>query len=162
MKLGARLSVDEAMQFAITQAKFGSPYVSPNPLVGCVILNSQQKLIGFGHHEKYGEAHAEINALKGLTSEDLRGAHVVATIEPCAHQGKTGSCAKKLVEYPLAQVTYGLQDPFPQVAGKGAQIIKDAGIRCVNYSSTAENPSARMDVVQQLQRLPEIFLKNVT
>lgn len=162
MKLGERLTVDEAMAFAISQAQLGAPFVSPNPLVGCVILNSNQEVIGFGHHQKYGEAHAEINALKGLSKEDLLGAHVVVTLEPCAHQGKTGSCAKKLVEFPIAHITYGRQDPFPQVSGKGAQIIQSAGISCVNYSSITENPSQRTDVVKQLERLPEIFLKNIT
>ncbi len=160
MKLGDRLTVDEAMAFAIEQAKLGAPYVSPNPQVGCVILDRNEKLIGFGYHQKYGEAHAEINALKGLSQDDLRGAHVIVTLEPCAHQGKTGSCAKKLVEFPLAQVTYGRQDPFPQVAGRGAQILKDAGIDCVNYSSLVENPSQNAKLVQLIDRVPEVFLKN--
>lgn len=154
------MTVDEAMSFAIELAKQGAPFVSPNPLVGCVILSAQQELIGHGYHQKYGEAHAEINALKGLTESQLKGAHVVVTLEPCAHQGKTGSCAKKLIEYPIARVTYGLQDPFPLVAGKGAQIIRAAGIACVNYSAQ-ENTQADPQIKKNLELVCEVFLKNV-
>jgi diaminohydroxyphosphoribosylaminopyrimidine deaminase/5-amino-6-(5-phosphoribosylamino)uracil reductase len=161
MKLGTRLSRDEAMSMAIEQAKLGAAFVSPNPQVGCVILNAQQELVGFGFHKKFGEAHAEINALKGLTPAQLQGAHIFVTLEPCAHQGKTGSCAKKLIEFPVAQVTYGLQDPFPLVAGKGAGILKLAGIKAQNYSDPVETPDADPDVLRRLQKVCEIFLKNV-
>ncbi|MFN8945940.1 MAG: bifunctional diaminohydroxyphosphoribosylaminopyrimidine deaminase/5-amino-6-(5-phosphoribosylamino)uracil reductase RibD [Pseudobdellovibrionaceae bacterium] len=156
-----QLTLDEAMLLAIDQAKLGASFVSPNPLVGCVILNSKQELLAMGHHQKYGEAHAEINALKGLNPDLLKDAHVIVTLEPCAHQGKTGSCAKKLIEFPIARVTYGLQDPFPQVSGKGAQILRDAGISCVNYSSSSENPKGNTDIINQLRNTCEIFLKNI-
>lgn len=161
MKLGTRLSRDEAMTLAIEQAKLGAPFVSPNPQVGCVILNSRHELINFGHHQKYGEAHAEINALSSLAPDQLNGAHVFVTLEPCAHQGKTGSCAKKLAEFPLSQVTYGLQDPFPLVAGQGAEILRAAGIKTRNYSDVSDVPDADPVIIRKLRNVCEIFLKNV-
>ncbi len=142
---------DQAMQLAISEAYKGAPFVSPNPLVGCVVLNSQGQLLSKGYHQKYGEAHAEINAIKNLTSEQLVDATVYVTLEPCAHQGKTGSCAETLKKYKLKKVVYGLQDPNPLVSGQGAKILDSAGIKTELYQGILTN---------ELENLAEIFLKN--
>jgi len=128
VSVGAEMSVRGAMIQAIIEAARGFSRVSPNPLVGCVVLDREGRFLSKGFHEKYGEGHAEVRALKGLTREQLTGAHVIVTLEPCAHQGKTPSCAKMLREFPLAKVTFGITDPNPLVAGKGAQILREAGI----------------------------------
>lgn len=122
-----------AMRLAIQEAYKGLGYVSPNPLVGCVILDSQNRFLASGYHARIGEAHAEMNALKKLNPEDLKGARVFVTLEPCAHEGRTGSCAKALSALPVKEVIYGLQDPNPLVSGKGAEIIRAAGIQCTLF-----------------------------
>lgn len=139
-----------AMRLAIQEAYKGLGHVSPNPLVGCVILDSHNRFIASGYHARVGEAHAEINAIKKLSTEDLRDARVFVTLEPCAHEGRTGSCAKALAALPVKEVIYGLQDPNPLVSGKGAEIIKAAGISCSLFSG----------LKTELEQVCEHFLKN--
>ncbi len=144
-------TIDQAMQLAILEAKKGYAFVSPNPLVGCVVLSKDFQLISFGYHMKYGEGHAEVNALKNLNDDQLKDSIVIVTLEPCAHEGKTPSCAKILAKLPIKKVIYGLVDPNPLVAGQGAHILQTAGIEAVLYKGQLEN---------ELQQVPEIFLKN--
>jgi diaminohydroxyphosphoribosylaminopyrimidine deaminase/5-amino-6-(5-phosphoribosylamino)uracil reductase len=151
IKVGDHLSDEQAMALAIHVAKAGAPYVSPNPLVGCTILDSENKLISTGYHQKYGEAHAEINAIKNLSTSDLENTKVFVTLEPCAHEGKTGSCAKKLIQYKIKKLIFGLVDPNPQVSGQGAEILRQAGIEAVEYQGPLKS---------DLEDLCEVFLKN--
>ncbi len=144
------LSDEQAMRLAIQQAYKGLGFVSPNPLVGCVILDSQNRFISKGHHARYGEGHAEVNALRGLSHEELEGAKVFVTLEPCAHQGKTPSCAKALAQLPVGKVIYGLEDPNPLVSGQGAEILKQAGIETQIYPGLHE----------ELKQVCEHFLWN--
>ena len=128
------MELDQAIQLAISQAHLGAPFVSPNPKVGCVILDSKGELLSKGYHKKFGQPHAEVEALNQIQDkEKLKGAHVIVTLEPCAHEGKTPSCAKTLAKLPIKKVTYGLVDPNPLVAGKGAEILKAAGIEAEEY-----------------------------
>lgn len=145
------LTEDQAMAFAISEAYKGASHVSPNPLVGCVILNSQNELLASGYHHKYGDHHAEIDALNKLPVEQLKNSKLFVTLEPCAHEGKTPSCAKKIATLPVAQVIYGLTDPNPLVAGQGAAIINKAGIQAIEYQGSLKS---------DLQDLCEVFLKN--
>lgn len=121
------------MKLALEEAKKGASGAPPNPLVGCVVLSKDGSFLSSGHHEKFGGPHAEVNALRGLTPEQLRGATVVVTLEPCAHEGKTPSCAKMLAELPLKKVVYGLVDPNPLVSGQGAEIVRAAGIEVEKF-----------------------------
>ncbi len=148
------LSVSEAMKMAITEAQKGAPFVSPNPLVGCVILDSQGKFLSSGYHKIYGGPHAEVNALAGLSLAQLQGAHVIVTLEPCAHQGKTPSCAKALAALPIKKVTYGLMDPNPLVAGQGAEILKAAGKEVELFGEL------QTELQTELEEVCEIFLLN--
>src|SRR6185312_4543002 len=108
------------MRMAIEEGKKGAGFVSPNPLVGCIILDQDSDLLATGYHARVGGDHAEAAALKAVRDHSrLAGAHVFVTLEPCAHQGRTPSCAKALAQLPIASVTYGLEDPNPSVAGKG-------------------------------------------
>lgn len=145
------LTLDQAMQMAIDEAYKGAALVSPNPKVGCVILNSKGQLLAKGHHKKYGGPHAEIEALQSLSDQQLKDAHVIVTLEPCAHEGKTPSCAKKLSTLPIRKVTYGLVDPNPLVAGQGHQIIAQAGITTELYQGP---------LTQDLEDVCEEFLVN--
>lgn len=147
---GQVMTPHQAMKAAITEAYKGLGAVSPNPLVGCVILDKDMCFVSKGYHQKVGSAHAEVNALKDLSSETLKGAHVFVTLEPCAHEGRTPSCAKALAKLAIAKVTYGLTDPNPLVSGQGAKIISDAGIKTELFA----------DLKIELEELCEHFLWN--
>lgn len=114
------------MKEAIELAKKGAGFVSPNPMVGCVIVKNN-KIIGSGWHKKYGEAHSEVNAINSAC-ESIENSEVYVTLEPCSHYGKTPPCAKALIDHKVRKVYVGCLDPNPLVAGKGVQMLKDAGI----------------------------------
>ncbi|RAI94949.1 bifunctional diaminohydroxyphosphoribosylaminopyrimidine deaminase/5-amino-6-(5-phosphoribosylamino)uracil reductase RibD [Algoriphagus yeomjeoni] len=113
---------------ALELAEFGRGKVSPNPLVGCVIVH-QDRIIGEGYHQRYGQAHAEVNAVNSVENQELLAeATAYVTLEPCAHVGKTPPCANLLVEKKVKRVVIAAFDTNPLVGGKGIQILKDAGI----------------------------------
>lgn len=114
------------MKRAISLAKMATGHTSPNPLVGAVVVKNNT-IVGEGYHHKAGEAHAEVHALNAA-GDNARGATLYVTLEPCAHYGKTPPCAKRVVESGIARVVIGSTDPNPLVAGKGIQILTDAGI----------------------------------
>lgn len=155
---GTKLSPEQAMRLAISEAYKGAMRVSPNPLVGAVVLDADGGFVSCGHHEFYGGPHAEVNALKDLSPEALKGAHVFVTLEPCAHEGKTPSCAKMMAKLPLKKVTFGLIDPNPLVAGQGADILKSAGIEAEVFSS--QNAEEEKEIKTQLEEVCEAFLWN--
>lgn len=111
---------------ALTLAKRATGFTHPNPMVGAVVVKNGE-IIGEGYHQKAGEAHAEVHALKAA-GEAAAGATLYVTLEPCAHYGKTPPCAKRVIEAGIKRVVVGLIDPNPLVAGKGIQMIRDAGI----------------------------------
>ncbi len=115
-----------AMRRAVELARNGLGKTSPNPVVGCVILDSSGVVVGEGWHEKAGQPHAEVMALT-QAGERARGGTVVVTLEPCAHRGRTGPCAHALVEAGVAQVVAAVPDPTP-TAGGGAKILRSAGV----------------------------------
>jgi len=117
------------MKKALKLAEQGRGYVSPNPMVGCVIVNKENNQIGAGYHEKYGESHAEVNAVKTVKDKtELIDATMYVTLEPCSHHGKTPPCAPMVADLPLKRVVIAAKDPNPKVDGKGIEIIKNAGI----------------------------------
>jgi len=117
------------MQRALALAEKGRGYTSPNPLVGSVIVSAEGDIIGEGYHQKYGKEHAEVLAVRSVKEkEKLKDATVYVTLEPCAHQGKTPPCAAMLTKLPIKRVVIAMRDPFPEVDGKGIEIIKAAGI----------------------------------
>jgi diaminohydroxyphosphoribosylaminopyrimidine deaminase/5-amino-6-(5-phosphoribosylamino)uracil reductase len=115
------------MQMVIELAEKGKGYVNPNPLVGAIIVQDD-KVIGKGFHQKYGETHAEINALNNIY-EPLVNATLYVNLEPCSHQGQTASCAKEIIRHNFKRVVIANIDPNPLVAGKGIEILKSAGIK---------------------------------
>lgn len=117
------------MQRALELALKGEGHVNPNPLVGAVIVKDN-KIIGEGFHEQYGQWHAEVNAFNNAT-EDVEGANMYVTLEPCSHYGKTPPCARKIVEKKIKKVIIGAVDPNPLVAGNGIKILKENGIEVV-------------------------------
>jgi diaminohydroxyphosphoribosylaminopyrimidine deaminase / 5-amino-6-(5-phosphoribosylamino)uracil reductase len=109
-------------------AELGKGHVSPNPLVGCVIVHEDQ-IIGEGYHQRYGESHAEPNAIASVKNPSLLiESTVYVTLEPCAHFGKTPPCANLLIEKKVKKVVVGALDSNPMVAGKGIDLLQSAGI----------------------------------
>lgn len=110
----------------------GSGWVSPNPLVGCVIVHNN-KIIGEGWHRKYGEAHAEVNAIASTDNKELlKESTVYVNLEPCSHFGKTPPCADLLISYKVKKVVISNLDSNPLVAGNGIKKLRAAGIEVIS------------------------------
>ena len=125
------MTVDEKIMLGcIALAKRGAGYVSPNPLVGSIIINNGE-IIGEGYHEKYGEPHAEANAIEDAKKKgfSLEGATLYVNLEPCSHTGKRPPCADLIVKEKISEVFIGMQDPYEEVNGGGIKILKENGIK---------------------------------
>lgn len=117
------------MERAIQLAKRGTGFTNPNPLVGAVIVKDS-RIIGEGWHARYGDLHAERNALKHCT-EDPAGATIYVTLEPCCHHGKQPPCTEALAESGIRRVYIGSRDPNPLVSGKGIAFLREHGIEVI-------------------------------
>ncbi|HPM10298.1 MAG TPA: bifunctional diaminohydroxyphosphoribosylaminopyrimidine deaminase/5-amino-6-(5-phosphoribosylamino)uracil reductase RibD [Paludibacter sp.] len=112
-------------------AAFGGGHVAPNPMVGAVIVHNH-RIIGEGFHHRYGEAHAEPNAILSVKDEALlQKSTLYVNLEPCSHVGKTQPCARLIVDKKIPKVVVGTLDPNPKVSGRGIKILQDAGIKVV-------------------------------
>ncbi len=117
---------EKYMERALELSEGGRGYVSPNPLVGAVIVKDGA-VIGEGFHRRFGGPHAEVEAF-GSASVDVRGATMYVTLEPCRHHGKTPPCTRAIIEAGVARVVMAMEDPHPLVAGKGRAELEGAGI----------------------------------
>ncbi|GGT46969.1 bifunctional diaminohydroxyphosphoribosylaminopyrimidine deaminase/5-amino-6-(5-phosphoribosylamino)uracil reductase RibD [Streptomyces purpureus] len=115
----------DAMRRAIALAARGLGTTSPNPVVGCVLVDATGRIVGEGHHQRAGGPHAEIHALRAA-GDRARGATAYVTLEPCNHTGRTGPCAQALIEAGVRRVVYAVGDPNPQATG-GAETLRAAG-----------------------------------
>ena len=121
------------MQRCLELAALGMGSVSPNPMVGAVIVHGG-RIIGEGYHQRYGEAHAEVNAVNSVLSKNddaeelLRDSTIYVSLEPCAHYGKTPPCADLIIKHGIPRVVVGCRDPFDQVDGKGIEKLQQSGI----------------------------------
>lgn len=138
------------MQKCIKLAKKGEGRVSPNPLVGAIVLDDKGNMVGEGFHEKYGEAHAEVNALK-QAGEKAYGGTLYITLEPCSHYGKTPPCADLVIEKGIKRLIIGMKDPNPLVAGRGLEKCKNAGIEVIEGV-----------LEDECKKLNEVFIKDMT
>ena len=120
---------EQYMQQALDLAKTAMGHTSPNPMVGCVVVKNG-KLVASGCHERYGEFHAERNALTRC-KEDLTGADLYVTLEPCCHQGKTPPCTDIIIERKIGRVFVGALDLNPKVDGGGIKILREHGIEVI-------------------------------
>ncbi|MBX4263936.1 bifunctional diaminohydroxyphosphoribosylaminopyrimidine deaminase/5-amino-6-(5-phosphoribosylamino)uracil reductase RibD [Clostridium estertheticum] len=137
------------MSRALELSKKALGFVNPNPLVGAVIVKDN-RIIGEGYHEHFGGPHAEVNAFANA-KEDVEGATMYVTLEPCAHYGKTPPCAEAIVRKKISKVVIGMIDPNPLVAGKGVEILRKAGIEVT--TGLMEN---------EIRKTNEIFIKYIT
>jgi diaminohydroxyphosphoribosylaminopyrimidine deaminase/5-amino-6-(5-phosphoribosylamino)uracil reductase len=172
---GDQLSPAEAMKWSLILARRGAGFVSPNPMVGCVIVDQNHKFVTGGWHKKLGGPHAEIDALESFArlkgdKSAIVNCHIYVTLEPCAHQGRTGSCARTLADLKPATVTYGIQDPNPLVAGQGEKILQAAGLNVSSLSKAIYwpaqpgiviDPKQKSDLLDEIEDLTEIFLWNM-
>ncbi len=117
------------MKMAIKLASKGAGFVSPNPLVGAVIVKNG-RIVGRGYHEKFGGPHAEVNALKDAGSE-AHDASMYVTLEPCNHHGKTPPCTEAILKAGIRRVVIAMEDPNPDVKGGGAQLLEKQGVEVV-------------------------------
>ncbi len=117
------------MKRALELAKKGEGKVSPNPMVGAVIVKDE-RIIGEGYHMRYGGPHAEVNAFSSAT-ENVEGATIYVTLEPCCHFGKTPPCVNAIIDNKISKVVVGALDPNPLVAGKGIKILREHGIEVI-------------------------------
>ena len=137
------------MNKCIELAKQAEGKTSPNPMVGCVILNDKNEIISTGYHKKYGENHAERDAL--LKLENATGCTLVVNLEPCSHFGKTPPCADLIIEKGIKRVIYGMKDVNPIVAGNGLKKLQEAGIEIIGPI-----------LEDECKKLNEVFIKNQT
>jgi diaminohydroxyphosphoribosylaminopyrimidine deaminase/5-amino-6-(5-phosphoribosylamino)uracil reductase len=125
---------EKYMRRAIELALKGAGHVNPNPMVGCVVVRDD-KIIAEGYHEQCGQFHAERNALTRLNArgETAEGADLYVTLEPCCHYGRTPPCTEIIIQNKVKRVFVGSDDPNPKVAGKGFQILREAGIEVIPH-----------------------------
>ena len=116
----------EMMSRALMLAKRGIYTTAPNPNVGCVIVRDGE-IVGEGHHHRAGEPHAEVHAMR-MAGDKTQGATAYVTLEPCSHYGRTPPCAEGLIKAKVARVVCAMEDPNPKVAGRGFQMLRDAGV----------------------------------
>ena len=148
------------MRRAIDLARRGIGNVSPNPLVGAVIVHNGS-ILGEGFHKEYGGQHAEVNAIHKVEKKELLAESTMyVTLEPCSHHGKTPPCADLLVEHSFKRVVIGMKDPNPLVAGRGIQRLIDAGIEVtLDVEADQIRSMNRPFIVNQLKNRPYILLK---
>ncbi len=133
----SRMNYEKYIARCIEIARRGEYFVAPNPMVGAVLVrNSDEQILAEGWHEKYGDGHAEVNCFKkaeGLEArgESLKDCTLFVSLEPCSHYGKTPPCAKLIIEKGVGRVVVGMLDPNPLVAGKGVQMLREAGIEVI-------------------------------
>ena len=148
------------MQRCLDLALLGQGSVSPNPMVGCVIVKDD-KIIGEGYHQKFGGPHAEVMAIAAVKEQHLlEGATVYVSLEPCAHFGKTPPCSNLLIEKKITHVVIACKDPNPKVAGKGIERLQKAGIEVEvgMLNTAAQQLNKRFFCFHQKQR-PHVVLK---
>jgi len=143
------MTTTQYMKRALTLALRGAGFVSPNPLVGAVVVKDG-KIIGEGCHKEFGGAHAEVNAIAGAVGP-VGGAELYINLEPCSHQGKTPACTDQIIRSGIKKVIIGMQDPNPLVNGKGIAILRHHGIEV--HAGVLES---------ECKKLNEVFIKFIT
>lgn len=163
------MNESQAMQRALERAARARGLAEPNPLVGCVLLGAGKlpgklasEVIGEGHHERFGQAHAEVNALADARARghDPAGATAVVTLEPCSHTGKTGPCADALIAAKVGRVVAAMTDPDPRVSGRGFERLRAAGIAVVVGDAERQARELNAPFIKRLTTgLPFVTLK---
>ena len=151
---------EQYMHRCLQLAKLGQPFAAPNPSVGAVLVKDNQ-IIGEGHTQPYGKAHAEVVCINNVKDKKLIAESVLyVSLEPCSHFGKTPPCANLIVESGIKKVVIGRLDPNPKVAGKGMQFLTENGVEVVaNFLSDECTFQHRKFLVNHSKNRPYIILK---
>lgn len=142
---------EKYMKKCFKLAKKGEGKTSPNPIVGCVVLDKNEKEIATGYHKGYGLAHAEADALNKLNNNEAKGGTLIVNLEPCSHWGKTPPCADLIIKKGIKKLVFAMKDPNSSVDGNGAQKCKNAGIEVIEGV-----------LLEEAQQINEVFIKNMT
>lgn len=151
------------MEKCIELAKQGEGETSPNPMVGCIVLDKFGNVISEGFHAKCGKNHAERDALLKITPEIAKGGTLIVNLEPCSHYGKTPPCADLIIEYGIKKVVIGMRDVNPIVEGNGIKKLTDAGIEVVE--GILENEARKLNeifITNQKEKRTFVALKTAT
>jgi diaminohydroxyphosphoribosylaminopyrimidine deaminase/5-amino-6-(5-phosphoribosylamino)uracil reductase len=151
---------EKYMSRCLELAKNGRGHTAPNPMVGAVIVRND-RIIGEGYHRCYGEAHAEVNAIASVNNDLLlRDATLYVSLEPCSHYGKTPPCTELIIQKGIPRVVIAATDPYPQVAGRGIKMLRDAGVEVL--TGVLENEASELNVffmTAHKKHRPYIILK---
>lgn len=152
---------EQYIQRCFELALKGAGSVSPNPLVGCVIVKNGN-VVSEGYHKTFGESHAERNAINSALRKgiSLKGAELYVNLEPCAHFGKTPPCCDLIIEHKFSKVVIGMKDLYHKVAGKGIARMKRAGIKVI--TGVLQNESKELNkffVKYVMEGLPYVTIK---
>jgi len=137
------------MARALQLAARGLYTTQPNPRVGCVIVKDS-KVVGEGWHKRAGQAHAEVNAIK-QAGTDAQGATAYVTLEPCCHQGRTAPCSQALIDAGVTRVVAAMQDPNPEVSGKGLEQLQEAGIETESGLMQAQAEALNLGFIKRMR-----------
>lgn len=155
------LSPEHAMEIALEISEKGKYTAPPNPHVGAIIVK-EGKIISVGYHTSPGNSHAEIEAFKGVKEEDLSGCDLFVTLEPCCHVGRTGKCVDEIIKRGIKNVFIGVQDTDERVAGKGIQVLREAGVNVYLMNYEGVKNSLKEYLYQRETKLPYVYLKMAT
>lgn len=155
------ISVDEKyMRMCFALAKKGYGKAAPNPMVGCVVLDKDGNLISKGYHKKYGENHAERDALLKLKNNEAEGGTLYVNLEPCSHFGKTPPCVDLIIKHKLKRVVIGMKDVNPKV--DGITKLKNAGIEVDFVLEEEARFLNRMFIKTMTEKMPYVVLKTAS
>lgn len=140
--------IHAALWRALSLAEEAVGLTDPNPRVGCVILSADGRELGVGHTQPAGQAHAEVMALRDARARghDVRGATAVVTLEPCSHHGRTPPCCDALIDAGISRVVAAVEDPNPQVAGRGLARLRAAGIEVTLASADVATAATELNI----------------
>lgn len=156
------MEYDEKYMRRALQLAARSPYdTHPNPMVGAVIVDSRGRIIGEGYHRRWGEGHAEVNAIASVADKGLLAdSTIYVTLEPCSHYGKTPPCSKLIIDSHIPRVVIGAVDPFEKVAGRGIKMLREAGVDVVSGVLAEESRQLnRRFFTAHTQRRPFVTIK---
>ncbi|MDR1646052.1 MAG: bifunctional diaminohydroxyphosphoribosylaminopyrimidine deaminase/5-amino-6-(5-phosphoribosylamino)uracil reductase RibD [Tannerellaceae bacterium] len=153
-------AAEHYMARCIALAKHGGGKVNPNPLVGAVIVH-KGRIVGEGFHRKYGEAHAEVNAVASVENPAcLPESTLYVNLEPCSHHGKTPPCTELIIRNRIPRVVVACTDPYPEVAGRGIRRLREAGVEVITGVLEKEASELnRVFITSHTLRRPYIYLK---
>lgn len=148
------------MKRCLQLAANGRGWVSPNPMVGAVVV-CDGKIIGEGYHCKYGSAHAEVNAINSVRNKSLLTRSIIyVSLEPCSHYGKTPPCSQLIIDSHIPKVVVATLDPFPEVSGRGIRMLQNAGIEVILGVLEQEAKELNKEFFSlQIRKRPYIYLK---